>query len=77
MGNGENYIDSKKKGNILRKTKRRKANWIGHILRRNCFLDHVTDGKIEERVEAMGRRGTRRKQLRSGLKETTGYWKLK
>jgi hypothetical protein len=31
--------------NILRTTKRRKANWIGHILRRNCLLKHVTEGK--------------------------------
>jgi hypothetical protein len=27
--------------------KRRKANWIGHILRRNCHLKHVTEGKTE------------------------------
>jgi hypothetical protein len=29
---------------ILRK---RKANWIGHILRRNCLLQRVTEGKIK------------------------------
>ena len=28
----------KEKSNILRKVKRRKANWIGHFLRRNCLL---------------------------------------
>jgi hypothetical protein len=27
--------------NVLYIVKRRKANWIGHILRRNCFLKHV------------------------------------
>jgi hypothetical protein len=27
--------------------KRRKANWIGHILRRNCLLRHFIEGKIE------------------------------
>ena len=43
--------------------KRRKANWIGHILRRNCLLKHVVEGKIEGRIEVMGRRGIRRKQL--------------
>jgi hypothetical protein len=28
----------KKERNILHEIKRRKANWIGHILRRNCLL---------------------------------------
>ena len=36
--------------NILQ-TKIRKAKWIGHILRRNCPLKHVIEGKIEARVE--------------------------
>jgi hypothetical protein len=27
--------------NILHTIKRRKANWIGHILCRNCLLKHV------------------------------------
>jgi hypothetical protein len=34
--------------NILHTIKRRKANWMGHILRRNCLLKHVTEGKLEE-----------------------------
>jgi hypothetical protein len=25
----------------------RKADWIGHILRRNCLLQQVTEGKIK------------------------------
>jgi hypothetical protein len=29
--------------NILQTIKRRKANWIGHILRRNCLLQHVVE----------------------------------
>jgi hypothetical protein len=33
--------------NILHKIKRRTANWIGHILRRNCPLKHVIEGKLE------------------------------
>ena len=33
--------------NILHTAKRRKANWIGHILRGNCFLKHIIEGKIE------------------------------
>jgi hypothetical protein len=26
---------------------RRKVNWIGHVFRRNCFLKHVIEGKVE------------------------------
>jgi hypothetical protein len=36
--------------NIVRTIKRRKANWIGHILRRNCLLKHVIEGKLEGRI---------------------------
>jgi len=32
--------------NILHTLKGRKANWIGHILHRNCLLKHVVEGKI-------------------------------
>jgi hypothetical protein len=45
--------------NILHATKRKKADWIGHILRRNCLLKHVIAGKIEGRIEVTGRRGIR------------------
>jgi ribosomal 50S subunit-associated protein YjgA (DUF615 family) len=31
----------KEERNIVHTIKRRKANWIGHILRRNCLLKHV------------------------------------
>jgi hypothetical protein len=31
----------KEERNILQTIKRRKANWIGHILRRNCLLNHM------------------------------------
>jgi hypothetical protein len=41
----------KEERNIVHTTKRRKANWIGHILRRNCLLKHVIEGKIEGRIE--------------------------
>jgi len=33
----------KEESNILHKIKRRKVNWVGHILRRNCLLKHVTE----------------------------------
>jgi len=32
--------------NILQTVKRKKANLIDHILRRNCLLKHVIEGKI-------------------------------
>ena len=35
--------------NILREIRRRKANWIGHILSRNCLLKQVIEGKIKRR----------------------------
>jgi hypothetical protein len=35
----------KEERNILHTIKRRKANWIGHILRKNCFLKHLIEGK--------------------------------
>jgi hypothetical protein len=38
----------KEERNILHTIKRRKANWIGHILSRNCFLKHVIEGKREK-----------------------------
>jgi hypothetical protein len=63
----------KEERNILHKIKGRKANWIGHILRRNCLLKHIIEGKIRE----TRRRGRRRKQLLNDLKEARRYWKLK
>jgi hypothetical protein len=67
----------KEERNILRTIKRRKANRIGHILRRNCLLKHVIEGKLEGRIEMTGRRGRRRKQLLDDLKEKRSYLKLK
>jgi hypothetical protein len=40
---------------IMRTTNRRKANWIGHILRSNSLSKHVVEGKVEGRIEVMGR----------------------
>ena len=33
--------------NILHEIRKRKANWIGHILRRNCLLQQVIEGKVK------------------------------
>jgi hypothetical protein len=67
----------KEERNILHRIKRRKANWIGHILRRNCLLKHVIEGKLEGRTEMTGRRGRRRKQLLDDLKDMKRYWNCK
>ena len=48
----------------LHEISKRKANWIGHILRRNCLLQRVIEGKIKGEMEVARRRGRRRKTLR-------------
>ena len=45
-----NVLHRAEERNILRTVKSRKANWIGHILRRNCLQKHVTEGKIRGRI---------------------------
>jgi hypothetical protein len=64
---------AKEEKNIVRTIKRRKANWIFHILRRNCLLKHVIEGTLEGRTEMTVRRGRRRKQLLDDLKEKRSY----
>ena len=61
--------------NILQSIKRKKANWSGHILFRNCLLKHVIEGKVEGTIEVTGRRGRRRKRLLDDLtkRDDTGY----
>jgi len=71
----------KEKRNILHTVKRtkerRKANWIGHISRRNCLLKHVMAGKIDGKVEVTGRRRRRTEQLLNDLNTLrTGSFKL-
>ena len=75
--NGEVLLRVKEQRNILHEIRKRKANWIGHILRRNCLLQRVTEGKIQGRIEVTGRRGRRRSKLLDDLKERRGYSHLK
>jgi hypothetical protein len=56
---------------------KRKENWIGHILRRNCLLQRVIEGKIQGRIEVTRRQGGRRRKLLDDLKERRGYSHLK
>jgi hypothetical protein len=41
-------------------------------LHRNCLLEHIIEGEIEEGIEVTGRC----EQLLDDLKETRGYWKF-
>jgi hypothetical protein len=46
-------------------------------LRINCLLKNVFEEKIGGRLEVMGRRERRHKQLLDDRKERRRYWKLK
>jgi hypothetical protein len=37
--------------NILHTIKRRKALWVGHILRMNCLLKHIIEGTVKGGIE--------------------------
>jgi hypothetical protein len=63
----------KEERNIPHEMKRKKATWIGHMLRRNCLLKHIIGGNIKETK----RRGRRRKQLLDDLEGKRRYWNLK
>ena len=75
--NEEVLLRVKEQRNIVHEKSKRKANWIGHILRRNCLLQRVTEGKIKREIEVTGRRGRRRKKLLDERKEGRGYSHLK
>ena len=67
----------KEQRNILHEIRKRKGNWIGHILRRNCILQRVTEGKIQGGIGVTGRQRRRRRKLLDDLKERRGYSHLK
>ena len=76
--NEEALLRVNEQKNILHEIRKRKANWIGHILRRNCLLQRVTEGKIqgekwqEDKEEDVG---SYRITLRKG--EDTLIWRRK
>jgi hypothetical protein len=45
--NEEVLLGVKEQRNILHEICKRQANWIGHILRRNCLPQQVIEGKIK------------------------------
>ena len=57
------------RNNILR----RNANWIGHILGRNCLPPDVIEGQMVE-LKGVGRRIT---PLLDNLRNRRRYWGLK
>jgi len=67
----------KEQRNILHGISKPKANWIGYILRRNCLLQQVIEGKMKGGIEVTGRRGRRRRELLDDLKDRRGYCQLK
>jgi hypothetical protein len=77
MRNEEVLLRVSEQSNILHEIRKRKANWIGHILRRNCLLKEVIEGKIKGRIEVTRRRGRRRKKLLDELGDRRGYSNLK
>jgi len=75
--NEEVLLRVKEQRNILHEISKWKANWIGHILSRNCLLQCVNEGKIKGGIEVTRRRGRRRRKLLDDLKERRRYSRLK
>ena len=70
--NEEVLLTVSEQRNILREIRKRKANWIGHILHRNCLIQQVIEGKIKGEMEVTRRRGRKCKKLLDDLREGTG-----
>jgi hypothetical protein len=55
VSNEEALLRGKEQRNILHDISKRKADWIGHILRRNYLLQLIIEGKIKGEKEVTGR----------------------
>ena len=77
MRNEDVLLKVNEQRNIVYVIRKRKANWIGHILRRNCLLKQVIEGKIKGKMEVTRRRGRRRRKQLDELKDRRGYCPLK
>ena len=75
--NEEVLLRVKEQRNMLHEIWKQKAKWIGHILRKDCLLQRVTEGKIQKRIEVTGIQRRRRAKLLDDLKERRGYSYLK
>jgi len=77
MRNEEVLLRVNEQRNILHEIRKRKVNWIGHMLRRKCLLKQGIEEKIKGKMEVARRRGRRRKNLLDDLKDRRGYSHLK
>lgn len=50
-----------------------KANWVGHVLRRNCLTEDIT----QEKIEGKRKRGRRTIKTFGDIKEESFYDRLK
>ena len=77
MRNEEVLLRVNKQRNILHEIRKRKANWIDHVLRRICLVKQVIEGKIKGEMGVARRRGRRYKKLLDDLKVRRGCSHLK
>jgi hypothetical protein len=75
--NEEMLLRFNEQRNFLHEIRKRKAYLFGHILRRNCLLQKVIEGKIKGQIKVTRRRGRRHKKLLDDLKDRRGYYQLK
>jgi hypothetical protein len=75
--NEEVFFRVKEKRDIPHEISKRKANWFGHIKRRDCLLRQVIEGKIKGGLEVKGRRGRKGRKLLDDLMERREYSHLK
>ena len=67
----EEVLHRLKVGGVICTYTKKKANWIGHVLRRNCLLNTL----MKERDKGGSRRRRRNDQLIEGLKDNRRHWK--
>jgi hypothetical protein len=65
----------KERRNILHEIRKRKAKWIGHILRRNCLL--WKNWRKDKRENTSDRKTTKKLELLADLKDKRRYSHLK
>jgi len=71
--NEEVLLRGNEQRDIRHEIRKQKVKWIGHILRRNCLLKQVIEGKIKGEIEVTIRRGRRRMKLMDDHKDRRGY----
>ena len=72
VNNEEDLERLGEKGTLLNNILRRKAVWIGHILRINCLLHDAIEVQMTK-VKGVGRRRT---ELLDNMRNRRRYWEL-